>query len=243
MVRALVGLCIVLAASSAAAEQRTNPARERAHEQAAKHFKKGEFKRAAEAFDKELALLFDAERGTPIELAAREKLVLALYAAGDAERAYKEYQALVAVFAEHRFDEDSVLPDTARDLEAHVTRKAIVVAPVSLPASEPASQPRVLVEAPKPEAKRWHWYYLAPLGIGQYLAGSPVRGTIFLVLQAGLIATNIVTAVMLGSLLNKDGTSPDPARATMLQIAMNVGFFGAIGSGVAGLVDGAFFEP
>ncbi len=254
-----VACCVVVVcagfAFSAEAQQRTNVARERAHEQGRKQFRSGEFAKAAETFEKELALLFDSERGTPVELSARENLVLALYAAKKLPAAYKQYQKLLDTFAAHRFDADSVLQETIDDLERHVSRRAAVVRDSSAPtptelSAAPASVPQVNAPFDQPKAlktaaseRRWHWYYLTPLGIGQFLAGSPVRGAIFTVTQLGFLVANIAGMIVFRQQTNAALQADDPARAEAAQLAMNIGFFGAIAAVTAGLIDGIFFEP
>lgn len=121
------------------------------------------------------------------------------------------------------------------------TEPAIVVSPE---APRNLASPATTEVVVTPPPKRWHWYYLTPLGIGQYLAGSPVRGTIFLLLQLGATALN-VAGYMLWSreFIYGDGTARDARAAQLGQTIMNVGFFGIIGSVVAGTIDGAFLEP
>jgi hypothetical protein len=110
--------------------------------------------------------------------------------------------------------------------------------------ADPAGQaPRTITIAPAAAKAQWHWYYLAPLGIGQFLAGSPVRGTLFLVLQLGFVAANVAGTVLFNSLRVPEGGFANPQRAQAMQVLMNVGFFGLIGSALAGTIDGAFFEP
>jgi hypothetical protein len=105
-------------------------------------------------------------------------------------------------------------------------------------------KPAATAEAAPPAVKRWHWYYLTPLGVGQFLAGSPVRGALFLLLQAGFTALNVVGYVLYSrELVYADGTARDAKAAFTGQTMMNVGFFGLLASVVGGTVDGAFLEP
>lgn len=115
-------------------------------------------------------------------------------------------------------------------------------------ASSPVAQAPIAVHhAPltqEPEPRRWRWWYLAPLGVGQFLAGSPVRGTVFLVLQAGFAALNAVGYLAYyAPELQADGSSRDVARANLGVWLTNAAFVGLLGSVLAGVIDGAAFEP
>lgn len=116
----------------------------------------------------------------------------------------------------------------------------LVVKPELKPSPE---SPREITTAPPVAAKKtWHWYYLAPLGIGQYLAGSPVRGTIILVLEAAFVAMNIAGYVLLAKERGPHGGVYSVQRAETARIVMNIGFFGVIGTALFGIIDGAALE-
>jgi len=203
-----------------------------------------EFAQAAKLFKQALSELKPSEMGRSPELDTREALVLALFQSGQQDEAAKEYRALKDRFPAFQFVADRVAPETVAAIE----QRARSVQPATSPslaktASAPFAQPPRLVQQTQTPPGRWHWYYLAPLGIGQFAAHSPVRGTIFAVLQVGLIVSNIALATAFGSLVAKDGATSDPARGFALQVAMNVTFFAAIGAVIAGAIDGAAFEP
>ena len=197
---------------------------------------------------------------------ARIGLAQAYFFTNQKPKAERELQRLVRAFPKAKLDANLYPPDFVAFFDsvrratpaprADVTPKVEFSATPLVPATEPASEEAAsepVVEATSmetrpmeivlPTVKPWRWYYLTPLGIGQYLAGSPVRGTIFLLGQAGLLATNIATYVLFRQLTDANLTSDDPRRAQTLQIVMNTAFFGALAFLVAGLVDGAFFEP
>ena len=203
-------------------------------------YRRAEFVKAATLYRQ----LVEKTRTDPAqreELNARKRLVLSLFNSDAKKDAVAEYVMLKQRFPTFHFNPDEVIDETIAYFEAMAPEPARTetIQVVS-------DAPRVVASAPmadEPVKKRWHWYYLAPFGIGQYLAGSPVRGTIFLVLQTGFLVANIVSAVLFNQLRATGGGFNDPARASALQIIMNVGFFGAIGTGVAGVLDGAIFEP
>jgi hypothetical protein len=249
---ACTALTMTVAATAAHAAKAKNKMAE-----ATDAFRAGKFARAAELFSGLLVTLPAADRGGPVEREAREKLVLSLYADKQTDAAMAEYNELLRRFADHRFDPDRVSPQTIAFFErskpaapASVQTapppppQTVVAAPASAPT--PELQPRAITSAPEvqpaPE-KRWHWYYLTPLGIGQFLAGSPVRGALLLVLQVGLVTLNAVAYALLMRQVRSDGTVESLARAAPLQTMTNVAFFGWIGALVLGTIDGAFLEP
>ncbi len=131
---------------------------------------------------------------------------------------------------------------TARPVETQ-PKEEIVAAPDSGPRE---IQPSTTVTQPLATKKPWRWYYLTPFGIGQFLAGSPVRGVIFAILQAGLVAADVALYVHYNSLgIPADGRLPPDrlAYAQTIQTTMNVMFFSMIGSFVLGTIDGAALEP
>ncbi len=252
-------LVILLLATPALAAKKRELTRGQVHDKAMGAYQALDFKQAAELFSREVAMLKPDERGTDIELQARQRLVLSLYQTSRKNDALAEYKIMLQRFASFRFNDDEVLPETidffeksASSTKSDVTAtkdpqpaqpnqpKEIVVSPDS---------PRVIAEPPRgapiAAAKPWHWYYLTPFGIGQYLAGSPVRGTLFLLLQAGLVAADIGLYVRLNQIATLSGdklyTNQTRAAADM-QIALNVVFFSMISSFIAGFIDG-FFEP
>jgi len=205
------------------------------HDRAMRAYENLDFKQAAELFKQDLRV------GDPQEKDTRQRLVLSLYQAGRRDESVNEYHALMARYPAFRFDENEVLPETIAFFDAHkpaAPPKIIKVAP---------DQPRRIdtTAATKPPAneKRWYWYYLAPLGIGQFLAHSPVHGTLFAVLQAGLIAADVAMFAVFNQQVDSEGRSATPDASRKLQLAMNVVFFSMIGSIVAGAIDGVFFEP
>ena len=214
-------------------------------------FKDGEFKRAIPLFERYLAHLDSGEQGTAVEREAREHLVLALYNAGKKNDAAEACRKLRAHFPDHVFNPDEVMPDARAFFASRCPAETAAPAPIT-PSIEPASQPsvepapasseapRLVQEAP---ARKWSAAYLVPLGIGQFLAGSPVRGAIFLAAEVLLGALNVVGTVLYFRELRPNGYFRDVERARAAQIMMDVGFFGLAGALVAGLLDGAFGEP
>lgn len=223
-------------------------------------YRAGKFAKAADLFEAVIKNLREGDHGGPIEREAREKLVLSLYAAKKTDAASVQYGTLVSVFPDFRFDPDRVSPETIEfftklDKPKQSTPEPPATIDPPPPQEKPVEvviakpdpvQPRIVTTpASEPIAveKRWRWYYLMPLGIGQFLAGSPVRGAIFAVLQVGLITLNAVAYALLMREIRSDGTVESVARAYPLQIMTNVGFFGWIGALTAGTIDGAFGEP
>ncbi len=212
-------------------------------------YRRAEFVKAAVLYKQLIDKILSDDTLRGEETNARKRLVLSLYNSDQKGDAVAQYKILKQRFPLFRLDPDEVLDETIAYLEAQVPNEAPAADP-SPPETAPVSDaPRVVASAPMPpqseaptEAKRWRWYYLAPFGIGQYLAGSPVRGTIFLVLQTGFLVANIVTAVLFNQLRADGGGFNDPTRASQLQVGMNVSFFGAIGTAAAGILDGAIFE-
>lgn len=216
-------------------------------------YRAGRFAKAIEIFTVFLAALPEPEKGSVREREAREKLVLSLYASKKRDAAVAEYKELRRRFPDFLFNTDRVSPDTVDFFE----RQEVEVAPKPQPtpaqpasevmiAAQPASvpvgtlQPRVIERAP---TKQWHWYYLAPLGIGQFLAGSPVRGALLLVLEVGFITMNAVCFALLMPQIRGDGTVQSLERAVPLQVLTNIGFFGWISTLIYGAMDGIFLEP
>lgn len=207
--------------------------RESVHQKAMNAYESAQFSKAAELFEQEISLLAQSDIGRAVELEAREKWILSLYNAGKKDQAVAEYKTLRARYPSFRFNEDEVLPETVQYFDQHAGPSLV-------------DQPRIVKGpglSPTQPAQPWQWYYVAPLGVGQFLAGSPVRGVVFAVLEVGLVAANIALAVDYNSKVGANGGTRDVAGATTLQTAMNVTFFSAIGAFVAGTVDGIFFEP
>ena len=205
--------------------------RDKRHAQAVQYYETAEFAKAANLFRQELSELLPEERGGTIERDVRESLVLSLYNGGQRDQARASYNELIATFPDFRFDPDKVLPEAIEFFEGDRQPKEIK------PASPPPPQ------AETTQKKPWRWYYLAPLGVGQYLAGSPVRGAIFSVTQVGFLAMNIAGIVLLAQQRFPDRSVRDVAKAETAQAIMDVGFFGLIAAVIAGTVDGAAFEP
>lgn len=256
--RALIFALAVLSIAAAKKQSRAQ-----VHDKAMNAYQALDFKQAADLFAKELTMLAPAEHGNRVELEARVRLVLSLFQAGKKNESVTEYKLLREKFPAFRFDEDEVLPETIEFFEKAVPSapapkvEATVepepppkVEPKAEPKAEPKQivvspdQPRVVVapKDPAAQAPRWRWYYLTPFGIGQFLAGSPVRGAIFAILNAGLVAANIalyVTFNRMVSVVGNEARAQDVAAATNMQMALDVVFFSMLGSFVAGAIDGA----
>jgi hypothetical protein len=252
-------LVILLLAGPSFAAKKREPTRAQVHDKAMAAYQSLDFKQAAELFSRELSMLKAEERGMDVELQVRQRLVLSLYQTSRKSDALNEYQVLLEHFPSFRFNEDEVLPETIEFFEKSAKKPKVESDPKTQLGSAARNQPKEIVVSPdsprviaepasafsEPTAKRWRWYYLTPFGVGQYLAGSPVRGTLFLLLQAGLVAADIGLFVRLNQIatLSGDKLYTNQARATAdLQIALNVVFFSMISSFVAGFIDG-FFEP
>jgi hypothetical protein len=208
-----------------------------------KAFERGRFDDAAKAFAGALKTI---PAGDAKEQDLRQRLALSLYSGGDKEGAKRAYAELIARFPSFRFDPNEVFPETVqffeglpkteppKDTEIKAAPAPVSSAPVAIaPATQPITKPP------------WKWYYLTPLGIGQYLAGSPVRGTIFLLAELGFIAMNVVGYALLANQRSAAGSAAvhDVARANTAQLVMDIGFFGIIGSAVVGALDGIILEP
>lgn len=194
------------------------------------HLSNAQFAKAADGFDRVLAALPANERGTVVEQDVRAMLALSLYDDQRKDAAVAAYQQLMTRFPAFAFDQDVVLPETIeffRQQQASPPRQTIVESTASA-STAPGS---------------WQWYYLAPLGVGQFLAGSPMRGGIFASTQVGLLALNIAAAVAFQNERRVDGFVQSKARADTAQTVMNVAFFGLIGAVAAGAVDAIWFEP
>ena len=202
------------------------------HERALAAFKHSSFARAAELFREELRLLSPSDKGSAVERNARELLVYSLYDLRKDE-AVHEYQELVDRFPDFHLSEDQVLPETVRYLESRVTRHEAL----------PPQQIKVVTLVTEPRANApWHWYYLAPLGVGQFLAHSPVRGSIFAVTQGGFLALNLAAYAAFAGQTYSDHTAVNVGNARAAQILADVGFIGVIAAVITGVIDGAFFE-
>lgn len=194
------------------------------------HLSNAQFAKAADGFDRVLAALPANERGTVVEQDVRAMLALSLYDDQRRDAAVAAYRQLMTRFPAFAFDQDVVLPETIeffRQQQASPPRQTIVESTASA-STAPGS---------------WQWYYLAPLGVGQFLAGSPMRGGIFASTQVGLLALNIAAAVAFQNERRVDGFVQSKARADTAQTVMNVAFFGLIGAVAAGAVDAIWFEP
>lgn len=214
--------------------------RDKLHKQAQQAFDNAQYAKAADLSAKELAALEQFERGTTVEQDARERQVLSLFFAERKPEAKAAHAELVRAFPRFHFDPDRHGPDVVAffEPEASAPKKEIRAAPSPQP-------PIVLKPAPHSQGaeRHWQWYYLAPLGIGQYLAGSPIRGTVLLALELGFVAANIAGYALIQAQRQPDGGVRSVSAASNAQILMNVGFFGVIASAIAGIVDGAAFEP
>ena len=213
-------------------------ARERLHTQAMAAYKRADFTRATDLFRQELDTLNDGERGSAVEQRVREKLVLSLYSGGRKDEALDAYAALETRFPDFRFDEGKVAPSTIAYFDSHATQvtasppRRTDITPVvsTTPAAAPALEPL------------WHWYYLAPLGIGQFAAHSPVRGSLLLVSELGFLAMDVVGAVLYQQQIAPEGYARNLSQAHTGQLIMDIGFFGALTAFAVGLIDGAAFE-
>lgn len=121
--------------------------------------------------------------------------------------------------------------------------------PIVASPAPPPSGPREIhpvseaATTPTDTPKQWRWYYLAPFGIGQFMAGSPVRGALFAALQVGLVALNVVGYTMLLQTLDPDGRSARLDEARRAQLLTNIGFIGWLSALALGTLDGALLEP
>ncbi|MCC6810608.1 MAG: bacterial transcriptional activator domain-containing protein [Deltaproteobacteria bacterium] len=252
--RWLVAMVVLVWSASAVAAKRAPAVAsfESVKRDAEAAFLDARFAKAAGLYERALALLPSNDILSPAERDLRAQLVLSYYNAGNKPSAIAAYRSLVERFADFEFDAATVMPETARYFADAVPR---VVRPPPAPASEPAApatreiaaapdlQPKEIVVTPTQPARTWHWYYLTPLGIGQYLAGSPVRGTLFLALEAGALAANIACGVLFRNDMLPNGRFLHPDRARGLQIGMDVAFFALIGAVIAAVIDAAAFEP
>lgn len=212
---------------------------QKAHDKALRLYAKGEMQKAAAAFRKALPLAKDDRAA---EVTTFSHLILADLGANARDVAVEDYRALLALAPDFRWNPDEIVPDDLSYLDAAVRKK--VSAPISAaPSSAPVDAPRQVRVSPPAAEKAWRWYYLAPLGVGQFLAGSPVRGSVFLTLTVAAIAANVAGYALYSGELLPDGTAAHASKARMGQAVMNVGFFTLIAAVAAGIVDAAVFEP
>jgi hypothetical protein len=245
--RAFVLLLILFVAPVAAAAPK---GAEKKQARAMKLFELGKYKEAAQILRDTLDGLDAQDKGSPLERDVRSRLVLALFSAGDKTKARSEYRTLREHFPSFRFDPDQVFPEVIAFFE-QAEPPTVVAAPTSAPvitvAPDAPRQIEIVATAPvtSPATRTWHWYYLAPLGIGQFLAGSPVRGAILLALELGFIAMNVAGFVLLEQQRggSADRTVTSLAQANTARAIMNTGFFGMLGTFAFGIVDGAALEP
>lgn len=218
-----------------------------AHERGVAAFRQSDFSRAAREFKTELDQLSRDERGTETERTARELRMFALYEAGDKAGAALEYRMLCERFPAYKLDEDAVLPETIGYLTSQVPRDSSGH-PLSqhgtssgdtsyTPSSEVKSGANAV------DSKQWHFTYLTPFGVGQFLAGSPVRGTVFASLEVGLVAANIATFVAFQSQVDRQRSAINPGSTSGWQTAANLTFIAALTTFALGALDGFLFEP
>lgn len=240
---------LLLLLSSAAVATAAPKSADKKQARAVKLFELGKYKEAAQLLRETLDGLDSHERGSALEQDVRSRLVLALFSAGDKTRARSEYRALRERFASFRFDPDQVFPDVIAFFEQNEPPDAPASAPVITVTPDAPRQIEIAAPTPTPASttatRSWHWYYLAPLGIGQFLAGSSVRGAILLVLELGFVAMNVAGYVLLEQQRagNTDRKVTSLNQANTARAIMNTGFFGMLGTLAFGIVDGAALEP
>jgi hypothetical protein len=238
------GLLIIVQLGVAAAS-----ARETVHNKAMQAFWEGEFKRAVAGFEREISLLAPDEQGSTIEQKAREYLVLSLFHAGKKNEAADACQQLKARFAWHEFNKNELLPSTIRFFDKRCPKPALVqkdIAATAVVPTAPTAESHASLDEPRElrtPPKTWSPAFLLPLGIGQFIAGSPGRGVLFLVVELALLGVNLTGVALYYRQLQPSGYFRDPQIAANGQIMMNVGLFGLGAALIAGLIDGAAFEP
>lgn len=206
-------------------------------EQATRSFAEAKYDEAATQYSN---VLNQMERGA-IERTAepdvRERLGLSHYLAHHVDAARTEFRALCSRFPKYAPDKDALTPDAVAFIH-----EVAECAPKEPKLEEVIPWWSTGEHSPKQPAA-FRWYYLAPLGIGQYAAGSPVRGTVFLTTQLGFLALNIAGAVLLANQRVPGGFVQDVSSAQNAQVMINVGFFGLLSSLIVGTLDGALWEP
>lgn len=222
------------------------------HRKAMEIFYRADFVRAVELLKEDLIV----QQGGPREKETRELLVLALFNVDRKDEAFAAYEALLVRFPRFVFDPNAVLPETIEFFTARVAakREAERKAAEKRAAEKPASAPVVIVAPPaktneqqpivlKEPEHRFHWYYLTPLGIGQFLAKSPVRGSLFLILEAGFLALNLASYyVMYQPEMDGAGGFRNVDRARTGLVLTNVAFAGLIATAIAAVIDAACCE-
>lgn len=230
---------------------------QKAFKAALAHFNRAQFAKAAEGFDRTLGMLEPNDQHTMIEQRTRELLVLALYDSGQHESAVAAYQMLLNRFPSFEFDRDQVLPETIDFFAKHGTRpprhgaasldsNAAATDADSQSVDQPkAGTQKVSIRPPEPadHEKGFRPEFLLPLGVGQLLAGSPVRASVFLTLEASLLATNIIAGLSYQAEQRADGFVQSKPRADAAQLVANIAFFALVGTATAALVDAIWFEP
>lgn len=237
----VTGACLLLLSSVAHTTPRSD-----SHERGLAAFRRGQFELAAKEFQTEVELIeASVDRGTQQEMVAREYLMFALYEANDKNEAAAEYRALCSKFPNYRLNEDVALPETIADLNARVPRDSDG-RPLIVSAKEEGVSPSQTVvgsETARPLRPTWKPTYLLPLGVGQFMAGSPIRGTALAVTQTGLLATYIASYVAFSSQVDSRRTALNPAHASTWQSVANTALIAGLAVLVVGVVDGLFFEP
>lgn len=109
----------------------------------------------------------------------------------------------------------------------------------------PATQPQAITaDVPPPSAPLTPWYLrMLPLGIGHFLQGDPLFGTIFVTLEVGALAANIALAVVNERRVQPDGRLPGGAASAQLYWAQQGTAIAAYAIFAIGLIDGLFLSP
>ena len=110
---------------------------------------------------------------------------------------------------------------------------------------ETAPAPPVVIAAPQPTYQPAAWpLHLVPFGVGQFANHDPVAGCAFLAIELALLATHIVSTLVMES-----GRDPryrdfrDYDRAVGLWYSRTLSGAALIGVAIAGVVDAGVWSP
>ncbi len=136
--------------------------------------------------------------------------------------------------------------------ETEKPTQVVIVQPAPAPASTPAPQPIAAV-GPRTVATTtvavdtWHpapWYLaIIPFGGGQFAQHDIVAGSIFLVLEAALLGTNIAFAVINSKRVLSDGGFQLGSQSEIYYYTQQVSAGALYGTLIIGLLDGLLWSP
>jgi hypothetical protein len=201
----------------------------------------------------------------PVQLANPEDVIVARQYLGACEHlldnldaAKKEFTRLLALDPDHRLDPEVFSPAVVQFFEK--VRSELTPAPPPPPKVDPTPPPPPLVQTEVVTGRYPAALGLIPLGIGQFLNYHPVRGSIFAVLEVGLLATCGATFGLYGSkrsaairdghametsdgLIFNPGFEDDASEIRRLQTVAYVTLWTGLAVVVAGVIEALISYP